>query len=149
MATQTETQRKAAARKAARTRRRNAAKRSQAARRSAETRAQAELGTLGVVQAQAERALLIPVGAWLTARDTVIDAARPYYQGRESAERELTKLQREVRSNLRRYERRGATARNPLISRAVFQFVRDMLLLEYPDGATDADRAEQLRFAEG
>src|SRR5919206_2650408 len=96
MATQTETQRKAAARKAAATRRRNAARRSQAARRAAETRAQAELSALGAVQAQAERAVLIPVGAALTARDAVVDAARPYTTGRESAEREFTKLQRRV-----------------------------------------------------
>src|SRR5919199_6397968 len=102
MATQTETQRKATARKAARTRRRNAAKRSQAARRAAETRAQAERNTLQVVQAQAERAVLIPVGAWLTARDTLVEAARPYTRGRESAERELNKLQRQVSTNLRR-----------------------------------------------
>lgn len=112
MATQTETQRKAAARKAARTRRRNAANRSRSARKAAETRAQAELGTLGVVQQQAERALLIPVGAWLSARDTLVDAAKPYVQGRDSAEREFSKLQRELSSNLRRYERRGVTARN-------------------------------------
>ena len=43
------------------------------ARKAAETRAQAELNTLQVVQAQAERALLIPVGAALEARDAVID----------------------------------------------------------------------------
>jgi len=56
--TQTATQRKATAQKAAATRRRNAAKRSQSARKAAETRAQAELNTLQVVQAQAERALV-------------------------------------------------------------------------------------------
>ena len=65
MATQTATQRKATAQKAAATRRRNAARRSQSARKAAETRAQAELNTLQVVQAQAERAVLIPVGAAL------------------------------------------------------------------------------------
>src|SRR5512132_2922144 len=112
MATQTETQRKAAARKAAATRRRNAARRSQSARRAAETRAQAELSTLSVVQAQSERAVLIPVGAALTARDAVVDATRPYTASRDSAERELTKLQRRVATNLRRFERRGSTARN-------------------------------------
>jgi (1->4)-alpha-D-glucan 1-alpha-D-glucosylmutase len=42
---------------------------------------------------------------------------------------------------------RRAAARNPLMSPAVFRFVRDMVLLEYPDGATDEDKAEQLRFA--
>ena len=73
MATQTATQRKATAQKAAATRRRNAAKRSQSARKAAETRAQAELNTLQAVQAQAERAVLIPVGAALVARDAVVD----------------------------------------------------------------------------
>src|SRR5436190_70316 len=118
MATQTETQRKAAARKAAATRRRNAARRSQAARRAAETRAQAELSTLGGVQAQAERAVLIPVGAALTARDVVVDATKPYTASRESAERELTKLTKRVATNLRRFERRGNTARNRAVRQA-------------------------------
>jgi (1->4)-alpha-D-glucan 1-alpha-D-glucosylmutase len=42
---------------------------------------------------------------------------------------------------------RRAAARNPLISAALFRFVRDMLLLRYPDGATEADMDEQRRFA--
>jgi (1->4)-alpha-D-glucan 1-alpha-D-glucosylmutase len=42
---------------------------------------------------------------------------------------------------------RCAAARNPLLSPAVFRFVRDTLLLEHPATATDEDRAEQLRFA--
>ena len=94
MATQTQTQRNATARKAA------------------ETRAQAELNTLQVVQAQAERAVLIPVGAALTARDEVVEAVKPYTASRASAERELGKVQRRVATNLRRFERRGNTARN-------------------------------------
>ena len=110
--TQTATQRKATAQKAAATRRRNAAKRSQTARKAAETRAQAELNTLQVVQAQAERALLIPVGAALEARDAVIDATKPYVDGRESAEKEFKGLQKRVGTNLRKFERRGSTARN-------------------------------------
>ena len=105
MATQTETQRKATARKAAATRKRNAAKRSQSARKAAETRAEAQLTTLQVVQAQAERAVLIPVGAALTARDQVVETAKPYVGSRTSAERELTRT-------LRKFERRGNTARN-------------------------------------
>ncbi len=110
--TQTATQRKATAQKAAATRRRNAAKRSQSARKAAETRAQAELNTLQVVQAQAERALLIPVGAALEARDAVIDVTKPYVDGRESAEKEFKGLQKRVGTSLRKYERRGSTARN-------------------------------------
>ena len=100
MATQTSTQRQATARKAAATRKRNAARRSQAARKAAETRAQAELTYLGVLQAQVERAVLIPVGAALVARDTLLEASKPFTT-RESATREI-----------RRFERRGATARN-------------------------------------
>src|SRR5262249_28047464 len=38
---------------------------------------------------------------------------------------------------------RRAAARNSLMSRSLFRFVRDMLLLEYPEGATEEDRAEQ------
>src|SRR5262245_51664613 len=105
MAPQTEQQRKATA-----TRRRNAAARKQSARKAAETRAQAELNTLQAVQHQAERAVLIPVGAALLARDAVIGAAKPYTEGRDSAERELTRLQKRVATNLRRFERRGSTA---------------------------------------
>jgi hypothetical protein len=111
MATQTPTQRKASAQKAAATRRRNAARRRQSARRAAETRAKAELNALQVVQAQAERAMLIPVGAALLARDSVIDAAKPYADS-ETRDRELDKLQKRIATNLRKFERRGSTARN-------------------------------------
>src|ERR687893_3314179 len=92
----TERQRKATAQKAAATRRRNAAKRSRSAKKAAETRAQAQLNTLQVVQQQAERAALIPVGAALTARDVIVEAVRPYTAGRDSAERELEKLGKRV-----------------------------------------------------
>jgi hypothetical protein len=56
--------------------------------------------------------LRIPVGATLVARDNVLEAVKPYTAGRESAERELDKLQKRVSTNLRRFERRGNTARN-------------------------------------
>ena len=112
MATQTETQRKATAQKAAATRRRNAANRSQSARKAAETRAKAELNALQAVQAQAERAVLIPVGAALTARDVVVEATKPYVAGRESAEKEIERVAGRVQTNLRKFERRGNTARN-------------------------------------
>jgi (1->4)-alpha-D-glucan 1-alpha-D-glucosylmutase len=39
-----------------------------------------------------------------------------------------------------------AKRRNPAISVSLFDFVRDMILLKYPEGATDSDRAEQRRF---
>jgi hypothetical protein len=112
MATQTQTQRKATAQKAAATRRRNAAKRSQSAKKAAQTRAQAELNTLQVVQLQAERAALVPVGAALTARDAVVEAVKPYIAGRESAEKELERVGKRVQVNLKKFERRGSTARN-------------------------------------
>jgi (1->4)-alpha-D-glucan 1-alpha-D-glucosylmutase len=42
---------------------------------------------------------------------------------------------------------RRAIIRNPTTSRSLFRFVRDMLLLTYPEAASDDDRAEQRRFA--
>ncbi len=42
---------------------------------------------------------------------------------------------------------RRATVRNPLLGRRVFRFIRDMLLLEYPDSFTEEERAEQRLFA--
>jgi hypothetical protein len=112
MAEQTPTQRKATAKKAAATRKRNAAARSaktakssaKATRTSASTAAANATGagrlTLDSVQLQAERAVLIPVGAALVARDTVLEAAKPF-RSRTSVEKELKK-----------FERRGSTARN-------------------------------------
>jgi len=121
MATQTPTQRKASAKKAAATRKRNAAKASAksastSAKRtatSAKTTAKktttaasnatsAGQFTLDTVALQAERALLIPVGAALIARDAVVEVTKPY-TSRTSAEKELKK-----------FERRGNTARNSL-----------------------------------
>jgi (1->4)-alpha-D-glucan 1-alpha-D-glucosylmutase len=49
----------------------------------------------------------------------------------------------------RRYVERAvarAKQRNPAISASIFDFVRDMLLLRYPESATEADRAEQRQF---
>jgi (1->4)-alpha-D-glucan 1-alpha-D-glucosylmutase len=39
-----------------------------------------------------------------------------------------------------------AKRRNPAISKSIFDFVQEMLLLRYPDSATEADRDEQRRF---
>ncbi len=39
-----------------------------------------------------------------------------------------------------------AKGRNPAISSSIFDFVRDMLLLRYPEAAGETDRAEQRRF---
>ena len=124
MAPQTRTQRQAAAKKAAATRKRNAAKQSSSAtkasaRRSTTTaqstsrtmrttsrqaargiarRASAESTRLGAVARQAERAMLISVGAALEARDRVTATFRTYSDSRLS------------REQLNRFERRGATA---------------------------------------
>ena len=86
MATQTQTQRQAAAKRAAATRKRNAAKRSAA-------------GTsLGAVARNAQRAVLIPVGALATAGDSVRRIALTYASSRSRARQ------------LDRFERRGARA---------------------------------------
>ena len=63
MATQTETQRRAAAQKAAATRRENEAKRRRSARKAAETRARAQQSRLKAVGLQAERVADTAVGA--------------------------------------------------------------------------------------
>jgi (1->4)-alpha-D-glucan 1-alpha-D-glucosylmutase len=42
---------------------------------------------------------------------------------------------------------RRAMLRNPTVSRGLFRFVRDMILLRYPETASEEDRAEQCRFA--
>ena len=124
MAPQTRTQRQAAAKKAAATRKRNSANQSsgtakasarrtttsaqstghaarttakQAARATAR-RASAETTRLEAVARQAERAILIPVGAALEVGDRVSATVRTYSDSR------LTRQQ------LNRFERRGATA---------------------------------------
>jgi hypothetical protein len=123
MATQTQTQRSAAGKKAAATRKRNTARRSASSTRSltqsaassaastTSTRAQAEVKGIEALALQAERAVLIPVGAALIARDNVLENVKPF-TSRTTAEREINKLQRRVATNLRKFERRGTTARN-------------------------------------
>ena len=93
-----------AGKKAAATRKRNAAKRSQSAKKAAATRAEAERTYVEALAIQAERAVLIPVGAALVARDTVVETVVDTAKGlrtRAGVEREL-----------KRFERRGNTARN-------------------------------------
>src|SRR4051812_37223292 len=124
MATQTRTQRQAAAKKAAATRKRNAAKqgsgraKSSARRtvssakrtgrsarqtakqtaRSGAKRIEAESTGFGAIAEQARRGALIPIGAALEARDRVREVARVWTK-RSTA-----------RQRLNRFERRGATA---------------------------------------
>jgi hypothetical protein len=98
------TPRSSAAKKAAATRRANARKRSASAKRAAVTRELNARTPIQQAQDYAERALLIPVGAALVARDTLVDATKPYF--------DPDTAQRQVERDLRRFERRGSTARN-------------------------------------
>jgi hypothetical protein len=107
MATQTETQRKAAAQKAAATRRANAAKRSQSARKAAETRARAQLNLVQVAGLQAERAGDVALGAVLTARDRVVDTTRRF----SAPSTEWTALRKRIDTSTGKFERRGAQIR--------------------------------------
>ena len=94
--------------RAAATRRANARRRSAAAKRAAATRELRQRTPVQRAQDLAERSVLVPVGAALVARDRVIEsvteAVKPY-RSRESA-------QRRIERDLRRFERRGTTARN-------------------------------------
>src|SRR4051794_25756400 len=104
----TTTNQSAAAKKAAATRRANARKRSAAAKQAAATRELNERTPLQTATEYAERAVLIPVGAALVARDTLVDnvteVAKPY-RNRETASKALER-------DIKRFERRGTTARN-------------------------------------
>jgi hypothetical protein len=133
MATQTRTARQAAGEKAAPTRKRNAAKRSatgtkasarqttnaargtaraarstaQQSARTAGRRADEASSRLRALTRQAERAVLIPVGAALEARDAVIGTVR-IYSDRRTAKRRLDRFERRgeraIRRNRRRFE---------------------------------------------
>jgi hypothetical protein len=94
------TQAKASAAKGARTR---AAHQAEAALRSTET---ATVQTAGVVGDYAERAVLIPVGAALIARDRVVTSVSDTISTYSSTSK--------TQAQLKRFERRGATARNRL-----------------------------------
>src|SRR5262245_61994211 len=86
MATQTQTQRRASAKKAAATRKRNASRSTASRARttakttatSASTRAKAEATGIQAVALQAERVVLIPFGAALIARDNVVEGVKPF-----------------------------------------------------------------------
>jgi len=131
MATQTKTSRQAAGNKAAATRKRNAAKQSSARTRAsarhtadaahntaqaarstatqathtAERRADAAASRLEALARQAERAVLIPVGAALEARDAAIGTVRTYAD-RRAAKREFDRFELRGEKALRRNQRR-------------------------------------------
>ena len=86
--------------------RRNTTRRTTAARRPSRTTTTSTQprSTVGQVQQLAERVVLVPVGASLLARDNLVSTVSGLvgkYRTRSGFEREL-----------KRYERRGATARN-------------------------------------
>src|SRR5262245_15417127 len=121
-ATETETtKRSTAAKEGAATRSRQRAatarKRSTAAKKAAETRRELEKTSVDRVQDYAERAVLIPVGAALIARDSVVstvDELRTSFATREQAEKELAARRKRLASDPKRFERRGRTERNRL-----------------------------------
>src|SRR5436305_10806161 len=85
-----------------------AKRRSAAAKRAAQTREENQRTPVEQVQQAAQRAVLFPVGAALTATDRVTDAVTELarvYGTPETA-------QKRVERDLRRFERRGTTARN-------------------------------------
>jgi len=109
------TDRSTAAKKAAATRARNQAaearKRSTAARKAAETRRELARGP---AERYAGRAVTIPVGAALVARDNVVATVggiATKYSSRDKVQRELRDRRRRVETELRRFERRGEGAR--------------------------------------
>lgn len=93
-------QSKATTAKAARTR---AIHESESAARQAQT---ATRETVGVFGDYAERAVLIPVGVALTARDKLVSTVNDTISSYSSTSK--------AQAQLRRFERRGATARNRL-----------------------------------
>jgi hypothetical protein len=111
------TDRSTAAKKGAATRARNQAtearKRSTAAGKAAETRRELARGPVERYVDYAGRAVTIPVGAALVARDNVVELATKY-SSLDKVERELRARRRRVETELRRFERRGETARTRL-----------------------------------
>jgi hypothetical protein len=114
----TTTDRSTAAKKAAATRARNktasAAKRSTAAKKPAETRREVQRTPVERYADYADRAVSIQVGAALAARDSVVATVgglATKYSSLDKVERELRARRRILETDLRKLERRGATAR--------------------------------------
>ncbi len=104
----TQTRRSTAAKRGAATRKSAAARRSASAKRAAATREINQRTPVQQAQAVAERAVLIPVGAALSATDrvteTVADLAKTYGT--------RARAQKRIERDVKRFERRGTTARN-------------------------------------
>lgn len=107
------TPRSTAAKTAAKTRATTATRRSTAAKKGAATKANQSTAEVVAppasrVQGLAERAVLIPVGVALEARDMVLDTVTSLsdtYASRESAEKQLKKFERRGRSARTKMER--------------------------------------------
>jgi hypothetical protein len=116
------TRRANAARSNARTTARKSTRSARSTARKAQTGAQRTARRVDVpqtsverVQAYAEKALLIPVGAALAARESVLataDELATKYGSRTAAEQQLKAFRKDVERDLKKYERRGNTARN-------------------------------------
>lgn len=78
------------------------------------TKSKAAPGRTDQARAAAERAVDVPVGVVLEMSDRVAELVEPF-SGRTAAQKQLrtygTRLQRSVKRNVKRSERRGATAR--------------------------------------
>ena len=70
----------------------------------------ARRGTVDYVRQSAERAVDVPVGAALTARDRVNEVVEPWTNP-ETRDRELKSFRSQVTRELNRFERRGGQAR--------------------------------------
>jgi hypothetical protein len=109
------TDRSTAAKKAAATRARNraaeASKRSTAAKKAAETRHELQRTPVERYVDFAGRAVTIPVGAALVARDNVAELAARL-SSLDGVERELRDRRSRIETELARFERRGTTARD-------------------------------------
>jgi len=105
-----ETKRSTSAKKAAQTRAANQAatarKRSATARKAAETRAELAKTPFDRATEYAEKAILVPVGAALIARDNVVSTVETV--------RSTYSTTAKAQTQLKRFERRGTTARNKL-----------------------------------
>jgi hypothetical protein len=75
-----------------------------------------ETGPVQVVRHGAERALDVPVGAALLARERVTDAVEPW-TSTSGRERELKSLRTQVTRELSKFERRGGQARRKATQR--------------------------------
>src|SRR3954454_11363728 len=79
---------------------RNAEHTAVAAERTAETGLAYAVQRTKAAATQAERAVLIPVGATLIARDSVVETVEPYVKSAATRQREINKLVRRVSTDL-------------------------------------------------